>query len=199
MKNIKKLVLDKIEDKLMTNSFRNISIDSIAKELHISKRTIYETFESKESILEMAIDRHQQKFINYADAIATKIQNGELSFTDGINDLMKHYSDKHSLNNEIFILLPDKAKNIFAQRKNVFMKFYDIAVTEGLIKEGTNKDVYFMIIQTCGLAMHDPKFRHDYNLNFDSMHEFMNIINLGILTDKGKEAYKNKQNIMKNN
>jgi AcrR family transcriptional regulator len=196
MKNIKNLILTAIEEKLQTNSFKNVSIDSIAKELHISKRTIYEIFKSKESILEILVDIYQQKFIDYADSIATQIQKGELSFATGIYDLLKHYSAKHWSHSEIFNFLPEKAKKIFAKRKNVFMKFYDIAVNEGVIKKDVNKDIYFMIIQTCGLALHDPKFRQEHDINVTSITDFidfMNIINLGILTEKGKDIYTNKQ------
>jgi len=191
MKNIKDLVLTAIEEKLLTNSFRSVSIDSIAKELHISKRTIYETFESKESIFEMAVDRYQQKIINYANTVAAKIQSGEISFTDGMYDLIKYFSERTMFNNELLALLPEKTKKIDQKKKKIFMKFYKLAVQEGIIRKEINKEVYFMIVRCCALAMRDSNLRQDCNFtNMNSIiSDFMNIINLGILTDKGKKIY----------
>ena len=181
MKNIKEhtkeLILTTMEEKLLTHNFKSISIDSIAKELRISKRTIYEIFESKEHILEIAIDRYQQNCINYADTVALKIQKGELSFTDGICDVMKFLSEKTMFSSELFTLLPEKAKRVDTKKKNIFMKFYDIAMEQGLVKKEISKDVYFMVIRTCILAMHNPKIKRDYNISDNqSIADFMDII-----------------------
>ena len=199
MKNIKDLVLTIIEEKIQTNSFKDVNMDSIAKELHISKRTIYEIFESKESILEMALDRYQRKLMNYANSIATKIQAGEISFTDGIHDLMKHISEKVKFNSELYAILPKQAKKINSIRKNIFMKFYDIAVAEGIVKKEINKEIYFNIVQSCALAVTEQRISNnlltDKNIS-NIIADYMNIINLGVLTDKGRDDYIKKQKMI---
>ena len=195
MKNIKELVLTTIEEKLHTNNFRNISIDSIAKELHISKRTIYETFDSKEEIIEMTVDRYKRKLSNYANTIANKIQNGEITFTEGISNLMEYFSGRAVLNSELFALLPERAKKIDNEKKNIFMKFYELAVSEGVVRAEINKEIYFIIVQSCIMAIHNQKFKQEFGIKENNINnvvsDFMDIVNLGILTDKGKEIYSN--------
>ena len=196
MKNIKELVLTAIEEKLHANNFRNISIDSIAKELHISKRTIYETFDSKEEIIEMTIDRYKKKFVNFANSIANKIQTGEITFTEGISDLMKYFSEKTTFNSDFFAILPEKSKKIDDEKKNIFMKFYDIAVTEGVIRTEINKEIYFMIIHNFIMAIHNQKLKQEFGIKENNINsvvsDFIDIVSSGILTEKGKELYTNK-------
>lgn len=107
---VKDLIINIVEEKLLKESFKNISIDSIAKELRISKRTIYEIFQSKEDILEVTVDKHIRVLIDAADKIADKISTNELSFIDGVSDLMKYISDKTIQNSDIYTLLPEKAR-----------------------------------------------------------------------------------------
>ena len=191
--DVKEQILKKIEEKLLIQNLNDIRIDAIAQELRISKRTIYEIFESKESILEMALDRYQRRLMNYANLVASKIQVGEISFTDGIHDLMKHISERVKFNNELCVILPKKAKKMNSIRKNIFMKFYDLAVAEGLVKKEINKDIYFSIVQSCAMAVTEQKLKNDNTLTDNNINsiisDYMTIINLGVLTEKGRDNY----------
>lgn len=60
---------------LMEKDYKSIKMDDIAKKLRISKKTIYECFESKEVLLEQSFTTYQTKFYNNIVNEYLKIEN----------------------------------------------------------------------------------------------------------------------------
>lgn len=60
---------------LMEKDYKSIKMDDIAKKLRISKKTIYECFESKEVLLEESLTTYQTKFYNNIVNEYIKIEN----------------------------------------------------------------------------------------------------------------------------
>jgi AcrR family transcriptional regulator len=54
---MKSTILDAFEDRILSQGFRRVTVDEVAKTLGMSKKTIYQHFQSKHQIVEEVINR----------------------------------------------------------------------------------------------------------------------------------------------
>ncbi|MDR0927007.1 MAG: TetR/AcrR family transcriptional regulator [Ignavibacteria bacterium] len=176
-----------MEEKLLVQPFDTIRIDAIAKELRISKRTIYEIFDSKDIIFQILVERFHESFVAQYEIVILKLKNHELTFSEGMMLLVRCATRINGLKTkEIWNKLPFLANDIKLSREQMFTELLDIAIEQGIVRKDLRKNIYFMIMNTVSAAMHDPSTRNEFEItaaDFQHLHE---IIHCGILTDEGR-------------
>lgn len=61
MNDVQKKIMDECVKQFIENDFRNVTMDSIAKQLGVSKKTVYENFTSKEDLFVKALKTYTEK------------------------------------------------------------------------------------------------------------------------------------------
>ncbi len=196
---IKNKIIESVEEKFFANGFKNVRLDEIAKELGISKRTIYEHFESKTDLIEQMLIAKHDRFNQFMEAKFQKIIDDEaLWISDEFRNIWQHVA-AHTSNftapiiedikrhmNDIFIKCPHFGK----KHEEIFNKIYDIGIQKGFLKPHINRNILFKIISNSFLNI----------LNYETMktlpytaeeviEQIYEIILTGGLTDSGREDF----------
>jgi AcrR family transcriptional regulator len=148
------LVLAK--DLFLESGYKSIKTDDLAKELGISKRTIYEMFPSKDDLLIEALQLPIIEFANNMDALALKIvEDDHFTFFENLKLIWELIIDHSSLfsskfDAEIKKYLPQfytACKIHSNKRSENFRKVFELGVKKGYLKQDINIDVFMSVMQ----------------------------------------------------
>ncbi|MCX6163031.1 MAG: TetR/AcrR family transcriptional regulator [Ignavibacteriae bacterium] len=189
--------------KFYKNGFYKTSMDEIASEMQISKKTIYKYFTSKESLLE--------ETINYSLAESQKkmlaiLDNG----TDVINKLvllLENYSSEVSEISDKWVRdLQIHAPNMW-QKIDDFRTKHVYSIAKKLIRQGRREKIMEsvppeVIVESFVASLRaivNPDFILRNNISMQqAVHYYHEIQLKGILTDIGREKYKQGKKKFKN-
>ncbi len=119
--NSKKRILDAFERHFKYFGLKKTSVDEVARELRISKKTIYSHFKSKEEIYNRVISHISEKYYN---TLAARMENYE-TFAQKITEL-------------IMIIFRD-ARNWFRNSNDDFDFKYKFEIAETAFREAYSK------------------------------------------------------------
>lgn len=137
--------------KFLTVGIKDVKMDDIAKELGISKRTIYENFEDKKELLFNCL-KATHEYINKISRPYLRV--AEHSTLDKILFLYNIYFEMLSKINKKFFIELNKYPEVINSKKQkevlhgrIFKAWIKQAVKEGLIREDVKFDVLHYILQ----------------------------------------------------
>lgn len=146
---LKEKIVDEATKLFATFGLKAVSMDDIAKNIGISKRTLYENFCSKDELLALCMKKNHEK----AQAVMTDIYNNpKYSFTEVIINILFHILDNMK-----------KANPIFYQDLQRYNYRYS---TEALVRNNMNQNKKFITLLERGVA--EGFIRKDINLNLVS-------------------------------
>ena len=124
------------------NGVRKISMSKLAKDLSISKTTIYNHFESREALLEAALSYKLAVIGEYESVL----ENITLSYTERYRKAMLFYCVQlfdvsSKLMNEIRVFYPSLWKMVLSFHKATFLNlknYYEIGIEIGAFKSEVN-------------------------------------------------------------
>ena len=199
----KEKILNYSRNKFHREGFYKTSMDEISSELHISKKTIYKYFSSKEKLLEEICSGTSCDIGNRLDNIVDGKDNVVIKFVRILNfhsNFSRNISDKWL--RDLSIHAPDIKKNI-DEKKNerinkVVEKLLEQGKKEKLIEDYPSKLIILAFNSSLTSALNSDFL---INNNF-SMHDAFRItyemLLNGILTEKGKvQFYKTKTDLDK--
>ncbi len=197
----KEKILNYSRNKFHKEGFYKTSMDEISSELHISKKTIYKYFSSKEKLLEEICSGTSCDIGNRLDSIVDGNDNVVIKFVRILNfhsNFSRNISDKWL--RDLSIHAPDIKKNI-DEKKNerinkVVEKLLEQGKKEKLIENYPSKLIILAFNSSLTSALNSDFL---INNNF-SMHDAFRItyemLLNGILTEKGKvQFYKTKTDL----
>ncbi len=196
---IRTKILEKVEEKFFANGFKNVNLDEIAKELGISKRTIYEHFASKTELIEqMLIDKHNRFNKSMDDKFQKILNDKDLWISDEFRIIWKNIADHSSYFTPIVVEdIKRYANNVFTKcphfgqdHENIFNKIFDIGLQRGFVKPNINRTILFRIMKNSFMNI----------LNYETMktlpftaeeviEQIYEIILTGSLTDTGRDDF----------
>lgn len=189
--SVKEQILQKMEEKLISQSFNDIRIDTIAQELRISKRTIYELFESKDKIFKNVIQRHYKYCVKIFEQIIADMKNEKISFYTGIEELMKlEIKNKAFTLSDVAYKFPEFCTKMKQKHIEFCDALLDIAIEHKVVKANLNKKLFYLIAQSLATTILDLKVINEYELDFPKLTEIKEIIIYGILTDEARQEKK---------
>ncbi len=190
----KQKILNYATDKFMSEGFYKTPMDSIAKELQMSKKTIYKYFSSKEELVEMVV----KSFMNQVkDKIDYLIKEDDSSLVRALHlfevmrEVTMKFSDKWI--KDLRIHLPEAWETI-----DQFRTKRAYAVLGSIIQQGQKEGI--IIEKPAELIIHlyvssmrsivNPDFLYYQKINYKEaiQHTFEILFN-GILTQKGKKQF----------
>jgi len=190
---LKDIILDTAMTLFVTNGIKAVRMDDIAAKLSISKRTLYEIYETKCDLLLECI----KKFTQYEIGLFESIGN---TGKDVIEIIMRFYKlklEQSKFVNPIFYEDIDKYPKIveYLHRDNdikrtKFISFIERGVAEGYFRSDLNIKLVGMMFE----SMPDFIKRNRLRANYSQREVFHNIVFLavrGLCTTKGLEAIDN--------
>lgn len=182
-----------------SKGIKGVKMDDIAQSLSISKRTLYEIYETKEGLLLEVLKQEEEKNKAYLADFARRVNHNV------IDVIMEFYQMKMKVLSDInpaflYDLRRSKRLNAFQEKhqkesNSKAVEFYQRGVSQGYFR----KDVEFLlIISMCNISithiMLDRSYK-EYNLKTI----FRNIIMLlfrGICTEKGVREIDKRMKLM---
>ena len=139
-------ILTKSHELFMLYGIRSVSMDEIANHLGMSKKTIYQYFKDKDSLVEgvinIEIEMHQDEFSKYASISENAIHEIFLTL-DTVQEMLKHMNPSVMFDLQKY---HTTAFEKFRTHKNTF--FYDIIKaniergrSEGFFRKELNVDI----------------------------------------------------------
>ncbi|MCI0449895.1 MAG: TetR/AcrR family transcriptional regulator [Chlorobi bacterium] len=201
--NEKEKILYFTHAKFITEGFYKTTMDEIAKDLQISKKTIYKHFESKEDLLDAVCDSRIMMIHKFMDEI---VDSGDDSITKFLKILNKQKSMAMNCSSAWFkdlqIHAPHLRKKFDEVRTDkvtsLMMKLLEQGKKEKVV-ENVPKDVLITALNGAMEAVTNAEFilNSKYSLH-EAMRITAEIFFNGFLTPLGKEKYSNTKKIFEN-
>lgn len=204
MHDEKKRILNFAYDKFIRFGFYKTSMDEIAADLQVSKKTIYKYFSNKENLVEESID----SMLLRSDRIVSEIVNGRKDVIEKFVALLEFYSNEVSVVSEKWIKDLQVHAPEFWKKIDEFRHKKIYTVAEKLLRQG-RKEKYVapyppkLIMASFAASIREivnPSFliENKYSMK-EAIHYVFDIQMNGILTDEGRIKYKNRKKHIKRN
>lgn len=201
-------ILEAAEELFMQYGYSKTSVDDIIERIRISKKTLYQHFESKEKILVTIFERIKNELSQQIEAV---LADKALAFSEKLRESMRiissqfskippfFYADIQYQAPEVWSMWLDYKKDAAFRH---FRQLLEEGKTSGDIKQDINVDMTVFFYLSALHSMLDPKFIKQQlpievadNLPaspLDRFNEVVRIVYLGILTEKSKEELEEK-------
>ena len=192
----KERILNFAEKKFSQNGFYKTTMDELAREMKISKKTIYKHYTSKDELLNAVIDfitesikRKVTKLVSKKTNSAEKLYLMSVFVTKRINQISEKWLD------DLRIYRPELWTKIEQFREKTIISNIDKVITQGkaekLIVDKPNK-IILMIIISSVQAILNPNFilNNNFSVN-EAAKTTLEIVFTGILTKQGRKLFKN--------
>ena len=191
----KQKILEFALNKFLADGFYKTSMDDIAREIRISKKTIYKNFRSKDELVFLMVE----KFTNEISSAIDEIINAE---TDSLTKAFKLFSKM----GEVALKMSDKwIADVKIHMPKLWEKIDEFrtkrayAVLENIIKQGQQEGV--IIDKPAEIMIHlfvnairsivNPDFLYYQKFNYkEAFNHTFEILFNGILTAQGKNKFK---------
>ncbi len=204
---MKDKILEKAGELFMKYGVRSVTMDDIAREIAISKKTIYQFFKDKDDIVNHVAMRHMDKEKKEYDEIQSSSHNALEELAKINRCVRKNFREMNPA------LLYDLQKyhrdawNLFEEFKHVYIK-NSVAnnlrkgIAEGHFRKEIDPDIIAaMRVQVVEMAFDETLFPQDkYDFREVQMELFDHYVH-GLVTNEGLklyEAYLKKENDMDN-
>ena len=201
--NEKEKILYFTHAKFITEGFYKTTMDEIAKDLQISKKTIYKHFESKEDLLEAVCDSRIEMIHRFMDEI---IDSGDDSITKFLKILNRQKSMAMNCGavwfKDLQVHAPHLRKKFDEVRTvkvtSLMMKLLEQGKKEKVV-ENVPKDILITALNGAMEAVTHADFILNSKYSFhEAMRITAEIFFNGFLTPLGKEKYSNTKKIFEN-
>lgn len=205
--NIEIKILEAAEELFFRYGYSKTSVDDITESIRISKKTLYQHFESKEKILVVIFDTIKSEL---SESIEKVIADKSMTFTEKLKEAMKIISRQFSkippfFYDDIQYQAPEVWRMWLEYKKDAAFRHFRQLLEEGKATGNIRKDISIDMTVFFYLSalnnMLDPKFiKQQLPLEIaenlpvsplDRFNEVVKIVYLGILTDKSKSELEN--------
>ncbi len=124
MENRKKLIVENVAITFLERGIRSVTMDNVASEFGISKKTLYQYFSDKEALVNAAIDHliESQRF-EFNDPSMGNAIDIVVSIREQIASLLKMYH--HNIESELKATYPEIHRKVYAvKRKKIYENTY---------------------------------------------------------------------------
>ena len=202
---VKEKILIKAEEKFHQFGFSKVTMEEIAADLGISKKTLYKYFSNKEHILKEILDHNKCEFITFVEEL---FNNDPSEFLEKLKKLMD-YVVKNSprfhgpLFQELMKNHPQIWKEIedFRHKKayNQISMLLNKGIKEGIFRNDIQSEVVTIVYMSAIHGLIDPDTLAELPISSDQIHKIvMQIILEGILSENGRNKYQT-QNVFNDN
>jgi len=188
-------IIEAATDRFMDAGLYKVTMDEIASDLRMSKKTVYKFFPSKEDLLKAIVHTMLKKIESEVQAITTSEKSFEEKFISILNlvgKILRRLSRPFMTDIQRFA--PGLWKEIETfRREKVFSKIQQIfrqAKKEGVFREDLDPDLFFLVLTNAVQGIMNP---HVLSLQpFSAEEAFKGIFRIlyeGALTDEARKRF----------
>ena len=197
---IKKRILLKTDEMFMQFGFSKVTMEEIAAELSISKKTLYKYFPNKEHILKELIEENKCKIQTFIDEL---LKDNSLQFIEKLERLMDFLA-QHApkvdgpLVKDLIKNHPELWEDIQEFRKNKpnfqFSKLIKDGIDSGFFRNDIHEDFIVTAYMSAVHGLLNAETISSIPYTMDQIHKHLSRVLLeGILSDSGREEYRQLQ------
>lgn len=177
-----------------------VKTEDIAKELGISKATLYSHFSSKLDLIKVIVRCEHDRITEKIGSIVGDMEIGEIDFLEGLNAVLSKKSKAASsfFTETLIESLRIKAPEVwdFMKRmrdkeiKKTYGRMYQIGVKQGIFKKEISFDFSYEVFISLIEHMLTPKLLTQMSLSWkEAMGLLHRIFLTGVLTSEAQEQY----------
>lgn len=193
---IKDRILKKAEEMFLQFGFSRVTMEEIAADLGMSKKTLYKFFPGKEQLLKEIISCRRCDFEDY---ILKLWGNNELSFLEKLKILMNHIGKNNSafrgpLAHDLQKNFPLIWEEINESRRTHSLGKFSLLIKEGIEKgifrNDINEQILFLVFINAIQGALNPDVLAQLPVSGDQVFEAVVKIFLeGVFTEEGRDTY----------
>ena len=160
----KEKLLDAAAASLMEKGLRRFSVDELSRNLHVSKKTVYEFFDSKKSLMESAVEHMLCKLASDVESIAVNEPNALRGLVYSIMAGVRFFCmmPQHTYSDMRECAGCNEIVGKAAQRvEELFSRYMERAADDGYIEKGLNYEMVGNVIK----AQFTAQYVGDYDMN----------------------------------
>jgi len=191
----KERILNSIEDKFMSQGFAKVTMDEVAEDLGMSKKTIYKFFPSKEEIMLGIVRMNMRRIEKQVTTIVESDKPFESKFTEFLT-LIARLTRKlgKQVQKDIQRHLPELDKEIETfRREKVLGKLRPMflqAKEEGFLRKDLNDDIFMMVFVASIQNILTPSLLAQYSFSAEeAFRQIFRILFEGVLTDEARSKF----------
>lgn len=196
-KELKLRVIETAKEIFISKGFKHLKMDELSKELGISKRTVYELFDSKEQLVSEIIQNRINDLHGKILVIIEKLENDdEYDFAYALNQILElqieTYTDffKPTVLKDIKIYLRSHWSDIIEldnKTRDIFRKLFNNGVNRNLIKKNVNSEIFHQVFFAATHRILEPDVLAKVPLTaLEAFREVFTILFTGVATETGR-------------
>ncbi len=197
-------ILDVAYDLFLKQGYKNTTMDDIAQDLSMSKKTLYKYFPGKMELLASCFDILKNKL---SLKVETVVSNPYLPFTSKLKSMLSVTAkDLAPINGELLSDLREHAPEIWSElqqyiKESAYMRFQKLiqeGKDKGFVNSQANISLIVFLYASAIQNLIDPKFLTQFpkemqeNLNLSPSQLYDQVIQViyqGVLTDEARKEY----------
>jgi AcrR family transcriptional regulator len=168
---LEKIILDASEKLLFPYGYKNLNLNDVAKEINISKTTLYKTFDSKYVVASRVIER----LLENAEFAMSELLQLELPLPEKLKQSIEIISNIYTKMDREFLYdlensLPELWKKIDAVRKkkeSLITTLLSKEQSKGVVRADIDPALLSALLLTLIRGMYNPGFFLTYNVTSD--------------------------------
>lgn len=146
----------------VAQGIKSVRMDDIAQQLAVSKRTLYEMFGDKETLLQLAMNRFFALETARNREIASKAGNLLEGMLLVLDEIMKHSDEHQRVMNNLRKFYPSTFERVIAagvpEWRAMLKKELQLGIEQGLLIDSVNLDLSItMLYYMCGGLVHNAQ------------------------------------------
>jgi AcrR family transcriptional regulator len=188
-------ILDAATDRFMDAGLYKVTMDEIASDLHMSKKTVYKFFPSKEILLKAIVHSMMNRVESTVQEIISSDKPIEEKLTELIafvGTMMRKFS--RPFMTDMYRFAPSLWKEIeIFRREKVLSKLQQMfrqAKNEGTFREDLDPDLFYLVFSTAIQGIMNPQVLSQHS--FSAEEAFRGIFKIlygGALTEKARKNF----------
>jgi len=203
--NDEKRIMEAAAERFMNAGLYKVTMDEIASDIRMSKKTLYKIFSSKEILLEAIVHALMKR----VDEEVKQIISSDKPFEDkltllltAVGKIMRRISRPFMADVQRFAPELWKEIEIF-RREHVFsqlQKMFRQAKKEGVFREDMDPDLFFLVLTTSMQGIMNPHVLSQQPFSAEeAFRGIFRILYEGSLTDKARKRFQMKKNSLLSN
>jgi len=191
----KERILNSMEDKFLSQGFVKVTMDEVAEDLGMSKKTIYKFFPSKEEIMLGIVRMNMRRIEKHVTAIVDSDKPFDHKFAEFLK-LLARLTRKlgKQVQRDIQRHLPELDKEIETfRREKVLGKLRPMflqAKEEGFLRKDLNDDIFMMVFVASIQNILTPSLLAQYSFSAEeAFRQIFRTLFEGALTDDARQRF----------
>jgi AcrR family transcriptional regulator len=187
---LKSIIITHVQERFLVEGFSRLSVDRIASDLGISKKTFYKVFENKEELVRQVADSFMQEVRDQIFRILLSDQG----FLPKLNELMMFLGRQIARFHRVIEVdirkhVPELWTRLHQFRSEriheVFGKLLDQGIREGHVRAGVNKRIFILAYLSAVEKIVQPELLADESFSaHEALQNILVIFFHGILTEE---------------